>query len=170
VDKLNEYRIAHRGLKEGRHLFHYVLDERFFDCFDATRGTSGRLEATAEVVKSALLMEVKLQVQGSVNAACDRCLAEMSLPISGEMNLYVKQGIREEGNDDDYLILAPEDDYIDLSACLYEVYMLNYPMRAVHAEGECDGEMEQMLNEYLHGEGDKPVDPRWNDLKKLITN
>ncbi len=157
-------------MKEGRHLFQYTLDERFFDLFDATRGTSGRLDATVEVIKSALLMEIKLQVQGSVNAACDRCLAEMSLPVSGELKLYVKQAVREEGNDDDYLILAPEDDHIDLSACLYEVYMLNYPIRVVHPEGECDGEMEKMLNEYVYGEENKPIDPRWNDLKKLINN
>lgn len=57
---------------------------------------------------------------------------EVNLPVSGVMNLYVKQNGREEGNEDDYIILSPEDDYLDVSSYLYETYMLNYPMRVVH--------------------------------------
>ena len=86
------------------------------------------------------------------------------------MNLYVKQNGREEGNEDDYIILSPEDDYLDVSSYLYETYMLNYPMRVVHPEGECDEDMQEVLHEYVIGEDDKPIDPRWNELKKLINN
>jgi len=32
-----------------------------------------------------------------VKATCDRCLGEVNLPVSGVMNLYVKQNGREEG-------------------------------------------------------------------------
>lgn len=105
-----------------------------------------------------------------VKATCDRCLGEVNLPVSGVMNLYVKQNGREEGNEDDYIILSPEDDYLDVSSYLYETYMLNYPMRVVHPEGECDEDMQEVLHEYVIEEDDKPIDPRWNELKKLINN
>ena len=100
-----------------------------------------------------------------VKATCDRCLGEVNLPVSGVMNLYVKQNGREEGNEDDYIILSPEDDYLDVSSYLYETYMLNYPMRVVHPEGECDEDMQEVLHEYVIEEDDKPIDPRWNELK-----
>lgn len=170
VDKLREYKIAFRGLGEGKHSFDFVLDEAFFDCFEATKGTQGRVNVNMTIVKSSLLMEVEIKMEGVVKAVCDRCLGELDLPVEGSMNLIVKQSGREEGNDDDYIIVAPEDDFLDMGTYFYEVYMLNYPMRVVHEEGECDENMQEMLREYVRDEHDKPTDPRWDELKKLINN
>lgn len=170
VDRLREYRIAFRGLGVGTHTFEYVLDEVFFDCFEATKGTKGKVEAVVELVRSSLLMEVRLKIRGNVKAICDRCLGELELAVCGEMNLYVKQGSREDGNDDDFIILSPDEDFLDMSTYLYETYMLNYPMRVVHTEGECDESMQQVLTEYVKDDDNKPIDPRWDELKKLINN
>lgn len=169
VDRLKEYKIAHRGLGEGVHSFEFVMDDSFFGCFEATTGTKGKVNAKVDIVKSSLLMEVRMKIEGMVKAVCDRCLEELDLPISGEMNLYVKYGEREEGNDDDFIVLAQDEDYLDLSEPLYEVYMLNYPLRVVHPEGECNEEMEHVLEELTMEENDK-IDPRWDELRKLINN
>lgn len=170
VDKLKEYKVAFRGLSEGKHNFEYTLDSRFFDCFEATRGTEACLKAWIEIVKTSLLMEVKIGIEGTVKATCDRCLGEFDLPVKGEMDLYVKQAERDRGNDDDYIVLAPDDDYLDLSSYLYETYMLNYPMRVVHKEGECEADMKEVLDRYIVEEDNNRTDPRWDELKKLINN
>ncbi len=115
-------------------------------------------------------MEVKIKISGTVKAICDRCLGEMEVPVEGEMNLYVKQSVREEGNEDDYIIVSPEDDFLDLSSYLYETYMLHYPIRVVHPEGECDEDMQEVLHKYIKEEDAKPTDPRWDELRKLINN
>ena len=172
VDRLKEYKVAYRGLGEGSHLFEFDVDSGFFDCFDATRGTNGAMKVRVELVKSAALMEMRVRIEGTVRAVCDRCLGEMDLPVSGEMNLYVKVGNPEEGNGDDYIVVSADTDYLDLSEPVYELYMLSYPMRVVHAEGECDGEMEAMLDAYAGEEPDEvqAMDPRWEALKKLKFN
>lgn len=115
-------------------------------------------------------MEVRLSMKGSVIALCDRCLGEVNIPLEGKMNLYVKQSEREEGNEDDYIVVSPDDDFLDLSTYLYETYMLHYPMRVVHPEGQCDEDMKDVLQKYVRKEDEKPIDPRWNELKKLINN
>lgn len=155
---------------EGKHSFNFVLDNGFFNSFEATVGTVGSFDVQVELIKSSLLMEVKMKIDGFVKATCDRCLGDIDLEVKGEMNLYVKQSEREEGNDDDFIILAPDDDFLDLSLYLYETYMLNYPMRVVHPDGECDEEMENVLDNYIIEEDDKPIDPRWDELRKLINN
>ena len=169
VDRLKEYKIAHRGLGEGVHSFEFVMDDNFFDCFDVTKGTKGKVNARVEIVKSSLLMEVRMKIDGVVKAICDRCLEEMDLPVRGELNLYAKYGEREEGNDDDFIVLAQDEDYLDLSESLYEIYMLNYPLRVVHPEGECNEEMERVLEDLTIEENEK-IDPRWDELRKLINN
>lgn len=170
VDRLKEYKIAFRGLGEGKHSFEFLLDQAFFDCFKATEGTQGRVVADVEIIKSSLLMEVRIKIDGKVKATCDRCLGEVLLPVKGKMNLYVKQSEREDGNEDDYIVVTPDEDYLDLSTYLYETYMLNYPMRVVHPEGKCDENMQEVLKEYVKQENEKPTDPRWNELGKLINN
>ena len=74
---MKEYKIAHRGLGEGVHTFEFVMDDGFFDCFDATKGTKGKVNARVNIVKSSLLMEVRMTIEGTVEAICDRCLEEM---------------------------------------------------------------------------------------------
>lgn len=115
-------------------------------------------------------MELKIRIDGTVKAFCDRCLGDLTLDVKGDMNLYVKQSEREEGNDDDFIVVSPEDDFLDLSTYLYEVYMLNYPIRVVHPDGECDMNMQGVLADYIVEEEDKPIDPRWDELRKLINN
>ena len=169
VERLKEYRVAFRGLKEGIHAFHFVLDDCFFDCFEATQGMKGAVDAHVEVVKYTLLMELRIKIEGEVRATCDRCLDEVTLPVSGEMSLYLKEGEREAGNEDDFIVLSPEEDYLDLGTPLYELYMLSYPIRVVHPEGECNPEMERVLKEFVLDEN-KTIDPRWDELRKLINN
>jgi uncharacterized metal-binding protein YceD (DUF177 family) len=169
VDKLKEYKVAHRGLKEGVHSFRFVLDRAFFDCFEATAGTEGEVVADVKIVKHSSFIEVKARLEGKARATCDRCLEEMEMPLSGEMTFLLKQGGREQGNDDDFIVMSPGEDYIDLSALLYEMFLLNYPARVVHPDGECDPEMESVLKQFIVEE--RPAsDPRWDELKKFINN
>ena len=167
---MREYKIAFRNLKEGVHTYNFILDSEFFNCFDTTEGILANVNAVVTIKKSSLLMELKIELNGEVKANCDRCLGELDLAISGQMQLYVKQSEREEGNDDDYIIVNANDDYIDVSSYLYETYLLNYPIKVTHEEGECDENMKDTLSEYLIYEDEKPIDPRWNELKKLINN
>jgi uncharacterized metal-binding protein YceD (DUF177 family) len=170
VEKLKEYKIAFRGLKDGEHKFRYVLDKAFFDCFEATKGVDAQVEATVILVKTPLLLKLKISQNGKVKTICDRCLGALDLEVSGEMELFVKTKERDTGNDDDYIVLSPTDDHLDVSSYVYETYMLSYPIRAIHREGECDGEVSEMLNEYVSVEEDIAIDPRWDALKKLINN
>ncbi|MDR0545156.1 MAG: DUF177 domain-containing protein [Odoribacteraceae bacterium] len=167
MNKLKEYKVAHRGLNEGTHRFRFVLDSDFFDCFEATKGTVGEVGADVEIVKRGDFIEVNARLEGNVNATCDRCLDTVKLPIRGEMKCLLKQGGREEGNGDDFIVLLPEDDYIDAGTLLYEIFMLNYPMRVVHPPGECSPEMERVLAGFAIDAG-QAGDPRWAELKKLI--
>ena len=56
MDRLNEYKIAHRGLSEGTHTFDFVMDDNFFNCFEATKGTKGKVNARVNIVKSSCLL------------------------------------------------------------------------------------------------------------------
>lgn len=171
MDRLREYKVAFRGLKEGKHEFSYVMDSAFFSCFERTVGTEGNLQARVLIDKSALLMEVTISIEGEVKAVCDRCLGDVDFRMAASMKLFVKQGDPKDGNSDDFLVVGAGDDYIDFSTYLYELYMVNLPVRIVHSEGECDAFMNTILDKYLLKEDETTeTDPRWNALKNIINN
>jgi len=168
VNKLREYKIAFRGLTEGEHKFEYKLDSNFFENFEMTKGVEGCVGALVTLKKTSLFIELKIELDGSVKGICDHCLGDVNVPIIGETELFIVESGREEGNNDDFVVVDPNDDYIDISLYLYETYILNYPMKVVHKDGECDEDMYEILDDYIIEE--EKIDPRWDELKKLINN
>jgi uncharacterized metal-binding protein YceD (DUF177 family) len=57
---------------------------------------------------------------------------------------------------------------------LLESVALEIPITHAHPEGECNIEMEKLLQQYSGAkeetEDGEPVDSRWSELKKLIDN
>ena len=120
---------------------------------------------------------------------CDRCLDEMELPILTSDKLKVKLGssFAEEG---DIVVVPEEDGYINIAWFLYEFIALNIPMKHVHAPGKCNKGMVGKLSKHLRTSGDdddddiavelpeeeigneepQEIDPRWNELKKILDN
>ena len=120
---------------------------------------------------------------------CDRCLDEMELPILTSDKLKVKLGssFTEEG---DIVVVPEEDGYINIAWFLYEFIALNIPMKHVHAPGKCNKGMVGKLSKHLRTSGDdddddiavelpeeeigneepQEIDPRWNELKKILDN
>ena len=171
VENSSEYMLAFRGLGLGKHILNFNLGKSFFQKFSALEQTVGSLTAEITIDKGASFMKIHIKVAGVVKAVCDRCLGQLDLPIDGELDIVARESGRDEGNDDDFLVLSPDEDYIDLSDLIYQTYMLNYPIRVVHDEGECDEKMEELLDRYVVNDSeDKRTDPRWNELKKLINN
>jgi len=81
---------------------------------------------------------------------------------------------------DDIVIVPEEEGYINVAWFIYEFVALSIPMKHSHAPGECDKEMEGKLNKHLRTMADDEdfeeenetceIDPRWNELKKILDN
>ena len=111
----------------------------------------------------------------------------MSQPVVSDDTLRVKFG-PEYAEEEDNLVVIPEDEgTINVAWFMYEFVALAIPMKHVHAPGECNEEMYRKLQSYLCttpdadedwteedeivSDGvDKPIDPRWNELKKILDN
>jgi len=52
---------------------------------------------------------------------------------------------------------------------IYEFAALGIPMRHVHPDGECS-QMFETDSQAQDEEDEKPIDPRWSELKKILDN
>ena len=180
VDRLKNYGIPFKGLKEGKHLFNYDIGAGFFELFEQPLIEKGALKAIIELNKSSALLTLSFKIEGEVETVCDNCLEALTLPVENESLMYIKFGEEYDEPTEEIIVLPHEENEINVAQLIYEFICVALPIRHVHPEDEngsvtCNTEMLNQLNNYLVEEGtdeeqDDDMDPRWAALKNLMDN
>jgi uncharacterized protein len=168
------YTIPLAGLKEGRHSFEFEINEAFFEQFEESEVREGKLVANVEMEKRSTLAELEIRIGGNVRICCDRCLEMFLQPVECDDSLIVKFGKSVGDDDPDILSLPAEASELDLMQHFYEFILLALPIRRIHPDDSrgnstCDPGMLAKLKEHITEE-EHDNDPRWDELKKLITD
>ena len=171
------FTIPLKGLKEGRYIFNFKIDNEFFEKFEESEIKEGALSAAVEMDKIASHFDLIVKIWGTIMISCDRCLEMFPYSINCENRLIVKLEEEISINDNADIIYYSDDEYeLDLGQHLYEFIHLALPIRRVHpvdknGKAGCNPEMIKKLNELLiDEEKENDTDPRWDKLKKLINN
>jgi uncharacterized metal-binding protein YceD (DUF177 family) len=168
---LKEFNIPFVGLKEGKHLFQYKVDNTFFELYDYNEFEKSSINVTLEFVKKSTLFELEFTASGSVNVPCDVTNEYFDLEITATLPLVVKFG-QEYNNDNEEILILPHEVYqFSVAQFIYEMIVLGIPNKRVHPK-VLDGTMETEALEQLEIKKEKTVettDPRWDKLKNLIT-
>lgn len=172
-----EYSIPFSNLKVGEHVFELEIDDTFFDDFEYSEIKQGNIKSEIKLLKRTNMMMLDISIEGTVKTICDRCAAELYLPISSTHQLIVKAGEKrqaEDNDEEDIIYLSPSDNEIDLKQYLYEHITLALPIKREHeTEEECDKEVIDRLKGVSIEEpenNDQSTDPRWDGLTDLKLN
>ncbi|NDV64550.1 DUF177 domain-containing protein [Bacteroides sp. 224] len=195
MGKFDKYRIDLKGMQADSMTYDFLLDNLFFVNIDGPEVQKGKVQVTLIVKRTSRAFELNFQTEGVVWVPCDRCLDEMELPIISSDKLMVKFGATY-GEEGDNLIIVPEEEGdINVAWFMYEFVSLAIPMKHVHGPGKCNKTMTGKLNKHLRTNSDEVgddndedfassmeltednnedtetrIDPRWNDLKKILDN
>jgi len=168
---LKEFNIPFVGLKEGKHLFQYKVDNTFFELYDYNEFEKSSINVTLEFVKKSTLFELGFTASGTVNVPCDVTNEYFDLEITATLPLVVKFGQEYNDENEEILILPHEVYQFSVAQFIYEMIVLGIPNKRVHPK-VLDGTMETEALEQLKIKKEKTVettDPRWDKLKNLIT-
>ena len=123
------------------------------------------------------MLELEMTSSGTVNVYCDVTNEPYDQPIQANLDLVVKFG--EEFNDDnDEILILPHGEFqVDISQYVYEMLVLAVPLKKVHP-GVLDGtlkskaltKLEELHPKEVKENKGKETDPRWDTLKKLLTD
>ena len=173
--------------------YEFVLDNLFFANIDSPEVQKGKVNVVLVVKKTSRAFELNFQTDGIVWVPCDRCLDDMEQPVPSTDKLLVKFG-HEYAEEGDNLIVIPEEEgEINVAWFMYEFIALAIPMKHVHAPGKCNKAMSSKLskhlrttpddemdedafvpdeagNELVNDDTETAVDPRWDELKKILDN
>jgi len=168
---LKQFNIPFVGLKEGKHLFQYKVDNTFFELYNYNEFEKSSINVTLEFVKKSTLFELEFTASGTVNVPCDVTNEYFDLEITATLPLVVKFGQEYNDENEEILILPHEVYQFSVAQFIYEMIVLGIPNKRVHPK-VLDGTMEIEALEQLEIKEEKTVettDPRWDKLKNLIT-
>ena len=166
LDPLTDHTIEFTGLKDGQHEFRFVLEQSFFDASAEEEWQGGRVEMDVKLEKSTTLLVVDMTAKGTVKVHCDRCDGPLDQPVEGEQRQIFSLTGGEPSDDDELVTLDDRAHSINLTHYIYECLRLALPIRHVHAEGQCDPEVEKVLSQLIV-EHEPTPDPHWAVLKDL---
>ena len=177
MNYLSQYTIPFSGLKEGKHLFDFTADQRFFAGFEESEIEKGNVNIQVELEKRSTYLRLTFMLEGEVELICDRCLEAYLQPIKSRNIMLVKFSETETDDGDEVIYIHPGSYQVEVAKLIYEFIVLSIPIRHVHPDDQdgnslCDPEMLKKLDEYKANDLTEinPMDPRWNDLKKIIGN
>lgn len=174
--KQKEFSIPFSGLKQGKHDFEYTINNQFFESFGYEEFNGANIHLNVELRKLSNMLEFFLNADGTVNVNCDLTNEPYEQPISSELKLVVKFGEEYNDEDDEILIIPHGEHQVNIAQYVYEMLVLAVPQKRVHP-GVIDGSLQsealkklQELQPKEKKEEIKENDPRWDELKKLLTD
>ncbi len=174
--KKKEFFIPFVGLKPGEHKFEYQINNEFFESFGYDEFNAADIEAMATLNKTSTMMELDLEGYGTVNVNCDLTNEPFNQEIEANLHLVIKFGEAFNDEDDEILILPHGEHQFNIAQYLYEMLVLAVPQKRTHPgvlDGTLKSEALQRLEELQPRETskeEKSTDPRWDGLKKLLTD
>lgn len=175
---LKEFTIQFVGLKVGKHRFDYQIDKKFFKYFEFRDFNDSNIKTEVVLEKKQTLLEFDFKITGTVNVNCDVSNEPFNQEIDGEYQLVVKFG-QEFNNDNEEILILPHGEHeINIAQHIYELIVLSVPFKLIHPGVE-DGTLQSDILSKLKELSPKSpeektntgdIDPRWNKLKKLLTD
>jgi len=174
MNSLSQYNIAFKGLSIGKHVFEFVIDDKFFKAFEGSIVEEGLVNVKLTLEKQSSLMTFWFDIKGTVKVQCDLCLEMYDQPVESHERIFVRLGETENMEGDDLIWVSTNDYQFNVAQLIYEFIGLAIPIKKVHPTDEngnstCDPKMIEKLNKYIIRE-EKTDNPVWKDLKKLLDN
>jgi uncharacterized protein len=176
MDWLIQYSIPVRGLRNGTHQFDFQVDQAFFSQFENSPVADGNVDVVFTLDKRPDMFVLTFDLTGTVKTDCDRCLAQIDLPVEDAQNLIVKFSDQEEAEDADVVFVHPDIQHLNVARYVYEFIILSMPIIKVY---DCENEVNRPCNQEMlryiqngkdDAENEADPNPFWEELKKLNKN
>jgi uncharacterized protein len=179
MGKKSEFYIQFTGLSDGKHDYHFKIDDTFFTNFDYSDIEGANLAVKMVLDKRPDMLIADFQIEGTLTVMCDRCTDNCDVHVKGDDEIIFKF-TEEEIDDEKIIAVLPNEFGIDVSNPIFEISSLLLPSKRLHEAGKCNQEMLDVIDDYLIVEEKKDnqtneetdqdnddVDPRWSALKNL---
>ena len=159
-------------LANGEHSFEFEFDSAFFGLFEDSVIENGKGTVKVDIERTPALITLNFHLNGEIELVCDRSLDTFVYPINEINKVRIKYGDHWEELSEELYLIPTDTQKIDVGQFVYEFISLAIPMKKLHPRFQDDDNDEYMYSssEPEQESSKSPIDPRWNELKKLKKN
>jgi len=171
-----EFDIAFVGLAPGEHYFQYIVRDEFFVPFGKQDFEKCNANVKLTLEKNTNFMQLKFDVDGSVESSCDRCGNTLTIQLWDEFKMIVKlvdnpEEMNNSEEDPDIYYINKTESILSIANWVYEFVLLSIPMQkecAKNANGEsnCNTEVLAMIQK-MELDSANAENPIWEGLAKF---
>ena len=176
MSQRREFEIAFVGLKPGVHVYEYRVDDKFFAKYGEQDFKNCEANIKLNLDKKNGFMQLKFDVDGKVDAACDRCGNTLSFQLWDEFNIVVKMveepdTMNEQEEDPDVYYISRGESHLHLEDWIYEFVNLSIPLQKMCKPEEmggpkCNKEVLEKLRK-MEEDAQKDTPTVWKGLEKF---
>jgi len=144
MSQRREYEIAFVGLKPGMHVFEYRVEDKFFVPYGEQDFTNCIANIKLSLDKKNGFMQLKFDVDGTVDVICDKCGNTLPMQLWDEFNIIVKivdepEVMNEQEEDPDVYYISRGESHLHMADWIYEFVNLSIPLQKMCKEEEMGG-------------------------------
>ena len=151
------------------HHFTFNVYDDFFSHFIDSPIQKGKLKVGLDLDVRSNILVGDFFIDGCVRTPCDRCTADINLPIIAENQLVIKYGQTEE-LESEVMYISHDAHEISIAKPVYEFICLNIPIKRVY---NCQDDDPRPCNEEALekiNESNDQVDKRGNPFEEVFSN
>ena len=171
-----EYEIAFVGLKPGIHEYEYRVDDKFFVPYGEQDFKNCAANVKLSLEKNSGFMQLKFDVDGTVESNCDRCGNSLPFQLWDEFNIIVKlvedpNTMNEQEEDPDIYYISRSESHLHVSDWIFEFINLSIPLQKMCRKEEmggpqCNKEVLEKLRK-MEEDAQKDTPTLWKGLEKF---
>ncbi len=170
MDTLVEYIIPHKGLSDGMHSYRFEVNDTFFENFESSLIQKGFFVVDLQLEKTPTMLILNMHIDGTYQAVCDRCVADIQVPLQGSRSVMIKYADDAE-DEDEIIFISPLEHQVNLANIIHETIMLAKPianLKDCEAEDykDCDEAILDKLDDDLQQE-QAQGNSTWDALKNI---
>lgn len=123
----DQFTLPVKGLHLGIHEYKFVVDDVFFQGKESTLIESGRFEIEITLDKHIDMMVVGIGFEGYWNTTCDRCTADIALPVTGSSEYLIKYAAAES-DEGDIIYVMKETSELNIANLILDSITVGLPI------------------------------------------
>lgn len=165
---MGAYTVNIVGLSTKAHTFDFRIGDEFFGQYGTEILSGGEFEVKVVLDKHETFIDADFSITGKAKLVCDRSLEPFDEPVKINRKVMFKYGDEPSELTDEIIIIARDQQSLELGQLIYEFISLEIPIKKLHPRFRNEDDDGEGKIVYKSEEGDKKeIDPRWEKLKKL---
>jgi uncharacterized metal-binding protein YceD (DUF177 family) len=159
------------GIKNGNHTYRFEVNSDFFKFMKSETLLDGKWSVTLELDRRSNICDLVFNIEGHMPTTCDRCTADIILPVSSQYSLVLKVTHEDVEDTEDIIYIKNTEHTLILDQIIYELISLSVPWIRVY---DCEKDLPRpcnmiVLNKLAENQNDNSG-ILWEKLKNINPN